>query len=156
MKEKMWVLLCMVIVFVLGAGSMYFIGNKYLERPNNTSKEIIETRKVTITDNTGLSEAVDKVYNTLYNSSDTQFNQILKFHDYIVNKAKYDTPSVNNKMQKRKPYVAGDSLYKELTLKTINDTSTNSYIKYEYEKNPNEKILPGKKRYFDKSNIYTN
>ena len=45
---------------------------------------------------------------------------------------------------------------KELTLKTINDTSTNSYIKYEYEKNPNEKILPGKKRYFDKSNIYTN
>ena len=33
------------------------------------------------------------------------------------NKAKYDTPSVNNKMQKRKPYVAGDSLYKELTLK---------------------------------------
>ena len=65
MKEKMWVLLCMVIVFVLGAGSMYFIGNKYLERPNNTSKEIIETRKVTITDNTGLSEAVDKVYNTV-------------------------------------------------------------------------------------------
>ena len=33
------------------------------------------------------------------------------------NKLQYDTPSVNYNMQKSKPYVPGDSLYKELTLK---------------------------------------
>lgn len=49
-----------------------------------------------------INEEVDKVYNTLYSSTDTQFNQILKFHDYIVNKAKYDTPRAEN----------GDTTYK--------------------------------------------
>ena len=49
-----------------------------------------------------INEEVNKVYNTLYNPSDTQFNQILKFHDYIVNKAKYDTPRAES----------GDTTYK--------------------------------------------
>lgn len=35
---------------------------------------------------------------------------------------------------------------KEYTLKSINDNSSNSYIKYEYEKEPNEKISPGKEK----------
>ncbi|MBR4262302.1 MAG: trypsin-like peptidase domain-containing protein [Bacilli bacterium] len=65
MKDKLWVLLCMIIVFGLGAGTMYFIGNKYLNKPEKTTKEIVEKRDVTITDNTGISEAVDKVYNTV-------------------------------------------------------------------------------------------
>ena len=66
MKDKMWVLLCMIIVFALGAGSMYFIGNKYLDNKEEaTTKEVIEKRDVTITENTGISEAVDKVYDSV-------------------------------------------------------------------------------------------
>ena len=65
MKDKMWILLCMVTVFAFGASSMYFIGNKYLEKPSKTTKEIIENRNVTITENTGISEAISKVYDTV-------------------------------------------------------------------------------------------
>ena len=65
MKNKIFILLCMIIVFVLGAGTMYLFGNKYFNKVEKTVNEVIEKRDVTITDNTGLSEAVDKVYNTV-------------------------------------------------------------------------------------------
>ena len=53
----------------------------------------------------------------------------------------YQKPSVNYQMQKSKPYVAGDSLYKELTLKKnelISQLSNNNDIIYQ-NKNKNSK-----------------
>ncbi len=66
MKNKLFIILSMVIVFALGAGTMYFFGNKMFNKTTEkTINEIIEKRDVTITDNTGLAEAVDKVYETV-------------------------------------------------------------------------------------------
>ena len=64
MRGKVINFLLIVIIFALGAGAMYFVKDKFLDK--KTSETIItEKRDVTITDESGISEAVDKVYDAV-------------------------------------------------------------------------------------------
>lgn len=64
MRGKIINFLLIVIIFALGAGAMYFVKDKFLSK--STSETIItEKRDVTITDESGISEAVDKVYDAV-------------------------------------------------------------------------------------------
>lgn len=64
MREKILNLFFILFVFLLGVGSMYLIDEKLLSNGSDEAKTITENRNVTITD-TGISEAVDKVYDSV-------------------------------------------------------------------------------------------
>jgi len=66
MREKILNLIFVFMVFGLGAGCMYFVDQKFMDKEVvfRDSKTITENRNVTITDN-DISEAVDKVYDSV-------------------------------------------------------------------------------------------
>lgn len=62
MRSKAINILFIIVVFALGAGSMYYFSSKY---KFDAETGVIENRNVTITDNSGISEAVNKIYNSV-------------------------------------------------------------------------------------------
>ena len=79
MREKIVNLLFVLLVFSLGATSMYIVNEKILSKETDTSnakeeKIITENREVTITDN-DISEAVSKVYDSVVMIKNYQKNK---------------------------------------------------------------------------------
>ena len=77
MREKIINLVFVVVVFGLGAGSMYLVNNKLFVKDSTTIKEInnvTENRNITITD-ADISEAVAKVYDSVVMIKNYQKNK---------------------------------------------------------------------------------
>ncbi len=73
MREKFINIVFIVLIFLIGAGSMYVVNQTLLVEDKDT-KVITENRNVSITDN-GIAEAVDKIYDAVVMIKNYQNNR---------------------------------------------------------------------------------
>lgn len=62
-----------------------------------------------------INKEIDKIYNDLYNPSDTDYNNIKKIHDYIINTTSYNTEKEKMNSEKYVSDSAYEALFKHKT-----------------------------------------